>query len=364
MEGIQGHEPPLVVYGNNVHTRFHTATARELYTQFSHFKVSCVEYQGRTLSLMLQVIHNGKILTRLPVVVFILDNLNVIKRMLEEAPIAPNYPTGSLEVTRIEVRWISSSFSSIAGMEGKTTTVLTESNLAAVLHMIKQRPGLDSILVTVEDAPNRDQRRRSSLISMEIDESKKASSSSADRSIQNRPLPGQPSKHDNREVPSASTSSGDAAHGAKPMETGSEINRSIDTRFPNRGYQGRLATTQPSTSDDQHQEPLQEARSSYQLSEHESSPSANLRHFVSYLPSVQANMLDRRPSRSLNRAASRASEQVETGRTRRQYSPRSGDDERRRQANQGASGESRDRRRDGSFGETPIWLARRSSNAD
>ncbi|KAL2047656.1 hypothetical protein N7G274_000698 [Stereocaulon virgatum] len=136
--------------GNILHTSFHTQRAREMYAWYNKGSRSWRGYQDHTLCVMMRCVLSGRTLVWLPIVIAIIDEFAAIRKTIEDAVELGSRP---LRVQKLEVLWKANGNETIAGMPSDTMTSLCEDNVAATVHKLKQRSGLDSMLVTMERAP-------------------------------------------------------------------------------------------------------------------------------------------------------------------------------------------------------------------
>ena len=197
---------PLI--GDKIHTSFHTQRARNLYALHHDARLTWHAYQDRTLCVMMLYVIPGRTLAWLPIVIAMADDFAAIREILEDADDSGD---GSLRVQNLEVLWKTNGTETIAGMPRDTTTWVDEDNVAAVLHMLKQRSGLDSILVTMEHAPA--PIMDPTLEELEVDltsfihrDARNNSSASKEKAPQGRPIQSKRPSNKSRKVSTASTS--------------------------------------------------------------------------------------------------------------------------------------------------------------
>ena len=105
---------------------------------------------------MVKVVFKNIFAAWVPVVVFMLDDIRAIKSIVETAMIPPGYRPGSCKAGEMYVHWMDTGTNPFAGMLQGTKTILGDDNLAAVLHMLKQRNMPDSIVMNMEEIRNED----------------------------------------------------------------------------------------------------------------------------------------------------------------------------------------------------------------
>jgi hypothetical protein len=193
---------------------------------------------------MMRYVIPGRTLAWLPIVIAMVDNFAAIREILEDA-VDPG--DGPFRVQNLQVLWKTSGTEATAGMPHDTTTWLGEDNVAAVLHKLKQRSGLDLMLVTMERAP-------ASMMDLTLEElevdatsvvprgARNNSSSSKEKAPQDRQVQSDRPPNKARKVSTASTSQ--KVDKLAPISTSGDI---VAGRLAGDSNQAPILRGQPST---------------------------------------------------------------------------------------------------------------------
>lgn len=128
---------------------FHTMAAINAFKRFRDRTSSSTEYQDSTIVLMMRIVYDSLTLALNPFVVAITDTIRGITDCIEAISYGQGFEQGSLKVKAMYVQWEDSAFAGIR--PGDANRSLDEHNVSAVLRLIKQRSGSDTVLVVMAD---------------------------------------------------------------------------------------------------------------------------------------------------------------------------------------------------------------------
>ncbi len=131
---------------------FHTMAATNAFKRYRDRTNSWTEYQDSTIALMMRIVYKSLTLALNPFVVAMTDDIRGITDCIEAFPYGQGFEKGSLVVGAIYVQWKDSGLDAFAGIRsGDANISLDEHNVSAVLRLIKQRSGSDTLLVMMAD---------------------------------------------------------------------------------------------------------------------------------------------------------------------------------------------------------------------
>ncbi len=137
---------------NKSSTSFHTMAATNAFKRYRDRTSSWTEYQESTIALMMRIVYKSLTLALNPFVVAMTDNIRGITDCIESVPYGQGFEQGSLTVGAMYVQWKDNGIGSFAGIRpGDANIGLDEHNLSAVLRLLKQRSGSDTVLVMMAD---------------------------------------------------------------------------------------------------------------------------------------------------------------------------------------------------------------------
>ena len=101
---------------------------------------------------MMRIVYNSLTLALNPFVVAMTDDIRGITDCIEAFPYGQGFEKGSLTVEAMYMQWKDDGVDAFAGIRsGDADLSLDEHNVSAVLRLIKQRPGSDTLLVMMAD---------------------------------------------------------------------------------------------------------------------------------------------------------------------------------------------------------------------
>ena len=101
---------------------------------------------------MMRIVYKSLTLGLKPFVIAMTDNIRGNTDCVEAIPYGQGFEQGSLTVGAMHVQWKDNGIGAFAGIRsGDANISLDEHNLSAVLRLIRQRPGLDTVLVMMTD---------------------------------------------------------------------------------------------------------------------------------------------------------------------------------------------------------------------
>ena len=133
-------------------TGFHTMAATNAFERYRDRTSSWTEYQDTTIVLMIRIVYDSLTLSLNPFVVAMTDTFRGITDCIEAINYGKGFEQGSLKVEAMYVQWKDDAFSAFAGIRpGDANLSLDKHNVSAVLRLIKQRSGSDTVLVIMAD---------------------------------------------------------------------------------------------------------------------------------------------------------------------------------------------------------------------
>ena len=131
---------------------FHTMAATNAFKRYRDRTNTWTEYQDLTIALMMRIVYKSLTLALNPFVVAMTDDIRGITDCIEAFPYGQGFEKGSLMVGAIYVQWKDNGLDAFAGIRsGDANISLDEHNVSAVLRLIKQRSGSDTLLVMMAD---------------------------------------------------------------------------------------------------------------------------------------------------------------------------------------------------------------------
>ena len=146
------HGTKLALPTDSPYPDFHTKAATNNLKRYRERRVSWTEYQESTIALMMRIVYKSITLGLNPFVVAMTDNLRDIEDCIETITYVPSFEPGSFKVAGMYVQWKENGIGAFAGIRFEDANMsLDERNLSAVLRLLKQRSGADTILVAIDD---------------------------------------------------------------------------------------------------------------------------------------------------------------------------------------------------------------------
>ena len=137
---------------DEIPTGFHTMAATSAFKKYRDRISSWTEYQDSTIVLMMRIVYDSLTLALNPFVVAMTDTFRGITDCIEAVSYGQGFEQGSLKVKAMYVQWKDDAVSAFAGIRpGDANLSLDEHNVSAVLRLIKQRSGSDTVLVMMAD---------------------------------------------------------------------------------------------------------------------------------------------------------------------------------------------------------------------
>ena len=134
-------------------TCFHTMAATTAFKRYRDRTSSWTDYQESTIVIMMRVVYDSLTLALNPFVVAMTDTIRGITDCIEAITYGKGFEQGALKVKAMNVQWKDDAVSAFAGIRpGDANLSLDEHNVSAVLRLIKQRSGSDTVLVVMADA--------------------------------------------------------------------------------------------------------------------------------------------------------------------------------------------------------------------
>ena len=131
---------------------FHTMAAANAFKRYRDRSISWTEYQESTIALMMRIVYKSLTMALNPFVVAMTDDIRGITDCIEAFPYGQGFEQGSLTVGAMYVQWKDNGLNAFAGIQsGDANISLDEHNVSAVLRLIKQRSGSDTLLVMMAD---------------------------------------------------------------------------------------------------------------------------------------------------------------------------------------------------------------------
>ena len=133
-------------------TGFHSMAATNAFKKYRDRTSSWTEYQDSTIVLMMRIVYDSLTLALNPFVVAMTDTFRGITDCIEAISYGQGFEQGSLKVKAMYVQWKDDALSAFAGIRpGDANLNLDKHNVSAVLRLIKQRSGSDTVLVVMAD---------------------------------------------------------------------------------------------------------------------------------------------------------------------------------------------------------------------
>ena len=131
---------------------FHTMAARNAFKKFHDGTSSWIEYEDFTVVFMMRIVYDSLTLALNPFVVAMTDTIRGITDCIEAISHGKGFEQGSLKVNAMYVQWKDDPVNAFATVRpGNANVSLDKHNVSAVLRMIKQRSGSDTVLVMMAD---------------------------------------------------------------------------------------------------------------------------------------------------------------------------------------------------------------------
>lgn len=131
---------------------FHTLAAINAFKKFRDRNSSWAEYQEFTIVFMMRIVYDSLTLALNPFVVAMTDTLRGITDCIEAITYGQGFEQGSLKVEAMYVQWKDDPVSAFATIRpGDANLSLDKHNVSAILRLIKQRSGSDTVLVMMAD---------------------------------------------------------------------------------------------------------------------------------------------------------------------------------------------------------------------
>ena len=131
---------------------FHTMAARNAFKKFHDGTSSWMEYQDFTVVFMMRIVYDSLTLALNPFVVAMTDTIRGITDCIEAITYGKGFEQGSLKVNAMYVQWKDDPVNAFATVRpGDANVSMDKHNVSAVLRMIKQRSGSDTVLVMMAD---------------------------------------------------------------------------------------------------------------------------------------------------------------------------------------------------------------------
>lgn len=133
-------------------TKFHTMAATNAFKRYRDRTSSWTEYQESTIVLIMRIVYDSLTIALNPFVVAMTDTIRGITDCIEDITYGKGFEQGSLKVKAMSVQWKDDALSAFAGIRpGDANLNLDEHNVSAILRLIKQRSGSDTVLVMMAD---------------------------------------------------------------------------------------------------------------------------------------------------------------------------------------------------------------------
>ena len=134
--------------------KYHTMAARNAFKRYLDRTNSWTEYQNFTIAIMMRIVYKSLTLVLDPFVVAMTDDIRGITDCIEALPYGKGFEQGSLTVNAMYVLWKDDGLNAFPGIRpGDADLSLDEHNVSAVLRFLKQRSGIDTLLVMMDDMP-------------------------------------------------------------------------------------------------------------------------------------------------------------------------------------------------------------------